>query len=308
MVSENDRNGFVDLHIHTGFSDGAHGTPANVAKRAKHLGLRAVAITEHDNLDSYPFSYKAFKEVGIPLIPGIEITTHNPKRAISYHILAYMFDPNNEALHSFLTESRQVFQHNLRQTLVGLNAMGYNTEWEELVDATLTKYSYLPKPEAHLPDIYVLSELMVKKEYAPSTPIADQIRREALRLARNVHQYPTQEVVFEAVKNAGGLVVLAHPQGFIQEHFAAEHLLKELVAEGLDGVEIHTPKHPPERRQYYSRLVDSVGCIGTGGSDCHDTRPNISICSLGRAQVPYKVIPAMIKRHRLKYGTRAPTG
>ncbi|HOX39346.1 MAG TPA: PHP domain-containing protein [Candidatus Brocadiia bacterium] len=305
MADENNNNEFIDLHIHTGYSDGAHGRPEDVAMRARKMGFKAIAITEHDHFESYPYSYKACKEAGVNLIPGVEITTNNPKRAISYHVLAYLFDPNNEKLIRFLRDAQEVFQHNLRQTLIGLKAMGYPVAWTELEDATREKYSYLEEPELHKPDIYVLSEHMVRKGYAPSTPIADQIRREALKLAHNVLNYAQQQDVFDAVKGAGGLLILAHPQGYIQEHFASEHLLRELVAEGLDGVEIFTPKHPSDRRNFYLQLIERVGCIGTGGSDCHDSRPGIPVCTLGRAQVPARLVRGLLTRHRLKYGPKS---
>jgi len=39
----------VDLHIHTTASDGKH-TPADIVRRAAGLGMKVIAISDHDNV------------------------------------------------------------------------------------------------------------------------------------------------------------------------------------------------------------------------------------------------------------------
>lgn len=40
----------VDMHIHTIASDGTF-TPEEVVRRAKFLGMKSIAITDHDTVD-----------------------------------------------------------------------------------------------------------------------------------------------------------------------------------------------------------------------------------------------------------------
>ena len=40
----------VDMHIHTIASDGTF-TPEEIVKRAKSLGMKSIAITDHDTID-----------------------------------------------------------------------------------------------------------------------------------------------------------------------------------------------------------------------------------------------------------------
>ena len=71
----------IDLHIHTTYSDGVF-SPEKVVDAAIDAGLDAIAITDHDNVLSYPIA-KAYLEKIQPadtqkpltLIPGIEINT-----------------------------------------------------------------------------------------------------------------------------------------------------------------------------------------------------------------------------------------
>ncbi|MDA7864032.1 MAG: DNA polymerase III subunit alpha [Akkermansiaceae bacterium] len=65
---------FVHLHLHTGYStlDGACRTK-DVAKRAKDLGMPAVAMTDHGNLYGTIEFYKACTAAGVKPILGCEI-------------------------------------------------------------------------------------------------------------------------------------------------------------------------------------------------------------------------------------------
>lgn len=62
-----------DIHVHTNRSDGA-GTPEDVIKQAKKIGLDGIAITDHDTFDGY-FIAKKYCPENFKIIPGIEITS-----------------------------------------------------------------------------------------------------------------------------------------------------------------------------------------------------------------------------------------
>ena len=54
----------IDLHIHTTSSDGTC-TPREAVKRASVLGLRAIAITDHDTISGHREAITAGKEFGV---------------------------------------------------------------------------------------------------------------------------------------------------------------------------------------------------------------------------------------------------
>ncbi len=67
--------GLADLHMHTIYSyDGTATVPA-VLKRAKRNGLDVIAITDHDEIRGALEALDLAAQVGIEVIPGIEITT-----------------------------------------------------------------------------------------------------------------------------------------------------------------------------------------------------------------------------------------
>lgn len=79
----------IDLHTHSIFSDGAL-IPAELARRAEHKGLTAIAITDHGDLSNIDFIIPRMIAIAdelnpvlnIKIIPGIEIT-HVPPSLIA---------------------------------------------------------------------------------------------------------------------------------------------------------------------------------------------------------------------------------
>ena len=65
---------FIHLHVHSQYSllDGALRVK-DLAARAKSLGMRAVALTDHGNMFGAIQHYKACKEQGIGSIIGCEV-------------------------------------------------------------------------------------------------------------------------------------------------------------------------------------------------------------------------------------------
>ena len=65
--------GYADLHMHTKLSDG-NLSVEELLVLCKRKGLRCISITDHDNLDSYNLAVEPAKEIGLEIIPGIEIS------------------------------------------------------------------------------------------------------------------------------------------------------------------------------------------------------------------------------------------
>ena len=82
----------IDLHTHSSASDGTD-TPADLVRAAKAAGLDVVALTDHDAMSGWAEAARAAEEVGITLVPGLEISTTFHHRGV--HLLAYLPDPTD---------------------------------------------------------------------------------------------------------------------------------------------------------------------------------------------------------------------
>jgi predicted metal-dependent phosphoesterase TrpH len=72
MVNENTQHYIMDTHMHSLASDGAY-RPSDVVANAKKAGLEVIALTDHDTVFGVDEAMKAGRDLGVVVIPGIEI-------------------------------------------------------------------------------------------------------------------------------------------------------------------------------------------------------------------------------------------
>ncbi len=63
----------VDLHIHSERSDGSFTSQA-IIDYAFKIGLKAISITDHDDISGLEFSMQYCQQQGIEFITGVEIS------------------------------------------------------------------------------------------------------------------------------------------------------------------------------------------------------------------------------------------
>ena len=66
----------ADLHSHTVLSDGALNVDQLISQ-AKRVGLDYIAVTDHNSTHSIPAVLALGKELGINVIPGVEINSES---------------------------------------------------------------------------------------------------------------------------------------------------------------------------------------------------------------------------------------
>src|SRR5262245_26251812 len=84
----------VDLHSHTTYSDGQW-SPAGLVGDAAGVGIRVLAVTDHDNILGLAEAATEARQRGLALIPGVEVTLLHRKSL--YHLLCYDVDPGDPA-------------------------------------------------------------------------------------------------------------------------------------------------------------------------------------------------------------------
>src|SRR5690606_28339326 len=85
----------IDLHTHSSISDGTE-TPTELVASALATELDTIAITDHDSTAGWQEAFEAATGTGLMVVPGMELSTN--LGAASVHVLAYLFDPLDEAV------------------------------------------------------------------------------------------------------------------------------------------------------------------------------------------------------------------
>ena len=102
---------FIDLHTHSVKSDGGF-EPREVVDIAKNAGLRAISLTDHDVIDGVSEAMARGEEVGVEVVPGIELSA---KFKTETHVLGYFIDLKNPAFLEKLEEIKRVCSETMKR-------------------------------------------------------------------------------------------------------------------------------------------------------------------------------------------------
>ena len=239
----------ADLHIHSTVSDGSD-TIEQIIDTAKKKGLDTIAITDHDTL-SHIAQIPA--DTDIKVIGGVEISAVHRKTNTRAHILGYNIQKPDiiTALTQPLLEERNINSEKQAEILFNI---GFKIDIDKLARAD-GKYLY----KQHIMDWLVstgqATEMFgdfYRKTFKNGGPCAFDI------------EYIDVFDAVKAVKEAGGLAVLAHPGQ--QQNF---WLIPELVDCDLDGLELNHHTHSEKDRAIIRDHADMYTLFLTGGSDYH---------------------------------------
>ena len=128
----------IDLHTHSNFSDGAC-TPKELIYVAVRENVRAIALTDHDNIGGVEEGAILAKNNNIDFLAGIEISSlYKDGRII--HILGIGIDLSNEEFLCAYNEMKQARDQGVKYILSKIKQQGINIDIEELREKALGKY------------------------------------------------------------------------------------------------------------------------------------------------------------------------
>ena len=108
----------ADLHNHTTSSDGDY-TPTDLVRKAKDIGLEAIAISDHDTIDGLAEAVVAGEKFGVDIVTAVEVTVRFKREYFvgSLHLLLYFPSEliNNK---SFVDDINSVFSQGRGDDLV----------------------------------------------------------------------------------------------------------------------------------------------------------------------------------------------
>lgn len=262
----------IDLHVHTTHSDGSFST-REVMAFAKHAGLTALAITDHDIVEAIPEATAIGQELGIEVVPGVEISSRLGESEL--HILGYFLnwtDPILAQRLSTLRDSRHLRNPKIVQRL---NDLGIPITYEEV--RALAGTESVGRPH--------IARLLMEKKFVTSAKEAFDRYLANGRPAFVDRELPLPAEAVRWIREAGGVPVLAHPTWVRTSADGLRGLVRDLKAAELGGIEVHYSTHTPSQTTEYLDLAKQCDLLVTGGSDFHGvTKPDIEV-GIGRGQL-----------------------
>ncbi|MBI3221820.1 MAG: PHP domain-containing protein [Nitrosomonadales bacterium] len=262
-----------DLHCHSNISDGML-TPTEVVERAAGRGVKALALTDHDDMDGLDEARAAAQQHGMSFINGVEISV--TWRSHTLHIVGLGIDPHYPPLVAGLRTVRSGRGERARKMSDALAKAG--------VGGVLAgAYQYANNPNmigrthfarylvesGHCKDVKsVFNRYLVKGKpgYVP-------------------HQWAELSDAISWIRGSGGLAVLAHPGRYMTGRSGMgkktmHELLTEFVACGGQALEVVTGSHTPEQYAEFGRYAEEFNLLASCGSDFHG--PGESWRDMGR--------------------------
>ncbi|MFC0330772.1 PHP domain-containing protein [Paenibacillus sepulcri] len=249
----------ADLHSHTTASDGLQQPRENV-RMAKEAGLAAIAITDHDTVDGIAEAIEAGKELGVIVVPGVEIST--AANGSDIHILGYYTDWQSESWRLKLGSLLQTRDRRNLMIIEKLRNLGISITLEEVVEEARKQ----GKEGGTIGRPHMASLLVAKGIVASIQEAFDRyLASDGAAFANPPRLHPFEAI--DWIREAGGTSVIAHP-GL----YGDDVLVEEIIRHGAQGIEVYHSDHGPEDEIRYIRLAEKYKLIITGGSDYHGKR------------------------------------
>ncbi|GAB6983961.1 PHP domain-containing protein [Nocardioides pyridinolyticus] len=247
----------IDLHTHSRASDGTD-TPAGLVRAAAEADLDVLAITDHDTADGWAEAQAAADEVGLTLVPGMEISTRLRGRGV--HLLAYFPDPGYAPLAAELDKVLHGRASRVPTMVARLNGLGIEITEDDVRDAS-TGAAASGRP--HVADALVTLGVVPDR-----TAAFDRY----LGWGRPAHvdRYAVElEDAITLVRESGGLSVVAHPWGRGGLGRPDATVFAELKELGLTGIEVDHQDHDAAARERLRAIARDLDLVATGSSDYH---------------------------------------
>ncbi|MCI8345603.1 MAG: PHP domain-containing protein [Clostridia bacterium] len=309
----------TDAHNHTRGSDGRQ-TTFRTMLRAYNKGINTIAITDHDSVrgfrnlekDIYSVmgtiredkSYDTSKILemleNMKVLKGTElITSYN---GVIVEVLGYNFDI--EKMEQEIAKLKTTVKEKPYEALY----KGFN----KIIDEKGLKFDKSVLDEAYekiktegkggvVGPFY--NELIKHEENKELLKYTDENGEEkeadTMKLFINKHLYNKKSSLFvdmsntrpnfkdtiDAIHRAGGQAFLAHA-GRYKDKMPVEEYIDDMIAEGLDGLEVYYPDHSYEFREFLLGKVREHGIKASGGSDDHHAEKEGIQYQTGRVAIP----------------------
>lgn len=267
----------IDLHIHSRSCSDGNLTIEEIIEEAKKRKIGLISITDHDSIDCQENAIILSKKNGIRCISGVELnitfscTKYNNGRSISLDLLGYQFDIENKM---FKDKLRQIAEYRKERGANILNKI--NAEFAKEGIDRLNKNDFkeirdsvdgvLGRP--HIADYLVKKGIVRTKQEAFYKYL----------VKCNVPKYPLHiEEASKLVRDAGGIIVLAHPNdphgtsliNLTKSLSEQTEIIEESILEHIDGIECWHSRNDSLTTNHYLNFARKNELIVTGGSDCH---------------------------------------
>ena len=246
----------VDFHTHSLASDGAL-TPLELVRRAKAAGVRQFALTDHDTTAGYLSVRHTSEADEVGLISGVELSCRWATTTV--HVVGLNFDADASQIIAVVEQLTQAREERAKKIAMRLAGVGIDGALEGA--KAVTNESQIGRPH--------FATWMVEVGAANSVTEAFDKYLGAGKIGDVKMFWPPLSDVVQAITQAGGVAILAHPLKYRLTGMKLRALINDFKAAGGGAIEVLNGRQPETDLKRLSQLAEGNGLMCSVGSDFH---------------------------------------
>jgi predicted metal-dependent phosphoesterase TrpH len=259
-----------DLQSHSTHSDGA--LPASeVVQRAAAAGVELLALSDHDTISGVSEAIAEGERVGVRVVPSVEISAVDAGSSVprELHILGYLIDYTGPVMTERLTAFLADREKRTLRMRDGLREVGFDLDEAE-IEARIAEGKPIGRP--HLAGAVLRAPANAERLRRENIDDVGSLIRGYLiegKPAFRLRETPTVAEAVQAIHDAGGVAIWAHPFWDIEDPDEVIATIDRFHELGIDGVEAFYITHTRENTELIAARCAELGMLTTGSADFH---------------------------------------
>jgi predicted metal-dependent phosphoesterase TrpH len=245
----------LDLHLHSTVSDGRL-APSELVRLAHGQGVTIMALSDHDATDGVDEAQRVGQELGMRVIPAIELSTDLP--GVSIHVLGLFIDHKDPGFEEAIQGFREARLRRARQMVDKVTELGAPISIERVFEIA---------GEGSVGRPHVAAALLE----AGHIQTIDEAFERFLAKGRPAYFEGARLDPIDAIQlihSVGGFACWAHPNELDGKDW--HEFLPIVVQSGIDGLEVYYSKeYAPEVSEQLLEACSEYDLVPTVGSDFH---------------------------------------
>jgi hypothetical protein len=264
-----------DLQSHSTHSDGAL-EAAEVVQRAAAAGVQLLALSDHDTISGVSEAIAEGERVDVRVVAAVEISAVDAGEGGSgdsiqreLHILGYCIDYEGPAMTERLTAFLADREKRTLRMRDALREVGFDLDEAE-IDARIAEGKPIGRP--HLAGAVLRAPANAARLQQEGIDDVGSLIRGYLiegKPAFRLRETPTVAEAVEAIHDAGGVAIWAHPFWDISDADEVLSTIDRFHALGIDGVEAFYITHTRQNTELIAARCAELGLLTTGSADFH---------------------------------------
>jgi 3',5'-nucleoside bisphosphate phosphatase len=259
-----------DLQSHSTHSDGVLAA-AEVVQRAADAGVELLALSDHDTISGVAEAIAAGEQLGVRVVPAVEISAVDAGSTVprELHILGYGIDYTGAVMTARLADFLADREKRTLRMRDALREVGFELDEAE-IEQRIAEGKPIGRP--HLAGAVLRAPANAERLQSESIDDVGSLIRGYLiegKPAFRLRETPTVAEAIEAIHEAGGVAIWAHPFWDIADDGEVLDSLERFAALGIDGVEAFYITHDERQTRLLATRAAELGMLSTGSADFH---------------------------------------